>query len=165
MIVRPEQDADHGAIREVIRLAFANHPHSTQNEHRIVDALRAAKVLSIALVAEEDHAIAGFVACSPVTVDGERCNWVGLGPIAVRPDRQRQGVGIRLMRSCIESLKSLHVGGIVLLGDPAYYERFGFVSSCDLTLPGVPASHFMSLHLAPERKRGVVAYHSAFAIE
>jgi putative acetyltransferase len=165
MQIRNEQSSDHDAIREVIREAFATHPYSTQNEHRIVDALRDANALTVALVAIEEGAVVGYVACSPVSIDCKAGSWFGLGPIAVIPNRQDQGIGGELIQASVLQLKAQHAGGIVLLGDPEYYTRFGFVENPKLILPDVPPSHFLSLPLGDNTARGVVTYHHAFSLE
>lgn len=164
MQIRPEQNNDHDSIREIIRAAFATHAHSLHNEERIVDALRTAGALTLSLVAVDRQEVIGYVACSRVTIDDRPSNWHGLGPIAVRPDKQNAHVGSALMRASIEHLKDSGADGIVLLGDPAYYQRFGFKACGELSLPGVPPSHFMCLPLRGEAPAGTVGYHSAFQV-
>jgi predicted N-acetyltransferase YhbS len=164
MIIRPEQPADAQSIRTTIERAFANHPHSTHNEQRIVDALRAANALSVSLVATDGDTVIGHVACSRVVIERQQGNWYGLGPISVAPSVQRRGVGTKLMHAAIAELRE-RADGIVLLGDPAYYTRFGFKACTGLLLPGVPATHFLYLAFVQNLPQGVVTYHDAFAIE
>jgi putative acetyltransferase len=161
MLVRPEHSNDRHAIRQVIRLAFKKHPYSQNNEQDIVDALRSAQALTLALVAEDDG-IVGYIACSPVLIDRQPSHWFGLGPVAVRPDKQGKGIGATLVRASIEQLNAINAEGIVLLGEPSYYQRFGFTARAELRLLGVPASHFLSLPLRDRPASGVVTYHPAF---
>lgn len=154
LCVRPEREGDAAAIRRVVYAAFEHHTAIT--EHRIVDALRQDGALSVSLVAVEaiesgDGEVVGHVALSPVQVDGNACGWYGLGPVAVRPDRQGRGYGKMLVARAIEEARgSLAAAGLVVLGEPAFYGKwFGFATLEGLTLEGVPADHFMGLCLLP----------------
>jgi putative acetyltransferase len=163
MHVRREQISDCDSIRDIIRAAFADNPHSQHNEQSIVAKLRAANALTVSLVAVDGAEIVGHVACSPVWINNKKSNWFGLGPVAVRPDRQGHGIGAMLVRASIERLKSFNAEGIVLLGEPAYYGRFGFTAQSELKLPGAPASYFLCLSLGGDIASGVVSYHAAFS--
>jgi putative acetyltransferase len=78
---------------------------------------------------------------SPVAVSEGSLDWYGLGPISVLPDLQKQGIGKCLMHGGLSSLKSLGAKGCVLVGDPGYYERFGFRSLPGLLVDGVPPQY------------------------
>ncbi|MBV8908956.1 MAG: N-acetyltransferase, partial [Sphingomonas sp.] len=126
MEIRSEEPGDEQSIFTVITAAFAEAQHSGGNEARIVEALRAAKGLAVSLVAIRDDAIVGHVAFSLVTMDGQSCGWFGLGPVAVMPALQRHGIGTALINAGLSALRERGAGGCVVLGDPAYYGRFGF---------------------------------------
>ena len=143
--------------------AFATAPLSNQAEAAIVDGLRIAGALTISLVAVDDGEVVGHVAFSPVTICGADPGWFGLGPIAVRPDRQGLCIGQALARAGLARLTTLGAGGAVVLGEPDYYGRFGFKVHSGLWLADVPASHFMALTLSGETPSGQVAYHAAFS--
>src|SRR5690348_10587528 len=128
MDIRPEIPADEKAISKVIGAAFLNAEHSGGNEAQIVETLRRAGTLAVSLVAAEDDRIIGHVAFSPVTVDGRSDGWFGLGPVAVEPARQREGTGRALIEAGLATLRDRGSKGCVVLGDPAYYARFGFVA-------------------------------------
>ena len=162
MIVRPEQDGDIGAIRALTETAFKTAPHADGTEHLIIDRLRAAGVLTLSLVAEVDGVVAGHVAFSPVTVSDGSAGWYGLGPISVDPSRQGEGIGGKLIREGLDRLKALGATGCVLLGDPAYYSRFGFAADPKLTLDGVPPEYFMRVAFSPVYGEGTVSYHPGF---
>ena len=98
MIIRPEMGADAEAIRAVTTQAFAEAPHASHSEARIVDALREAGALALSLVAEAPGGILGHAAFSPVTIAGEACGWFGLGPVSVLPAQQGRGIGSSLIR-------------------------------------------------------------------
>ncbi|KRA75757.1 GCN5 family acetyltransferase [Lysobacter sp. Root667] len=162
--IRDECADDIGAIRCVVVDAFADHPHSQQTEHCIIDALRAAGVLSLSLVAESDGAVVGHVAFSPVSIGDGSPGWYGLGPVAVTPAQQRRGIGRALIEAGLARLRGLGAAGCVVVGDPGYYGRFGFVASADLRYPGLPPEYFMALSLTAAPARGDVAYHAAFDV-
>ena len=162
--LRPEAAADALAIDTVTRAAFAQAPHSSRTEHFIVGALRASGQLAVSLVAECGSEVVGHVAVSPVTIDGRDVGWYGLGPISVLPGYQGQGIGGRLMRAALDGLRARQARGCVLLGEPAYYQRFGFRAEPRLVLPDVPPGYFMALALRDDRPlpAGTVAYGAAF---
>ncbi|WP_411035475.1 GNAT family N-acetyltransferase [Shinella sp. BYT-45] len=162
MIVRPERAGDADAIRTLTETAFRTAPHADGTEHLIIDRLRTAGALTLSLVAEADGAIVGHVAFSPVTVSDGSPDWYGLGPISVEPSRQGEGIGGRLVREGLERLKALGAAGCVLLGDPAYYRRFGFEPDARLTLDGVPPEYFMRVAFSPVYAEGTVSYHPGF---
>lgn len=161
-LLRREVPGDSPAIHELTRLAFVDVPHSSHTEHFIVDQLRVAGALALSLVAEVHGKLVGHVAVSPVTISDGSPGWYGLGPISVSPAYQRQGIGTLLMNGAISALRAGKAAGCVLLGDPAYYRRFGFRSCPQLALPGVPPAYFQELNLGDVRPTGTVSYHTAF---
>lgn len=164
MILRPETPADIGTIHQMTQAAFAGAAHRSGSEGAIIDALRAAGALTLSLVAEEAGQIVGHVALSPVRVAGRALGWYGLGPIAVRPDRQGQGVGGALIRDAEARLRAQGAAGCVLVGDPAYYIRFGFAADAGLRVDGVPPQYVLRKVYDGEAPQGVVAFHPAFGV-
>ncbi len=162
MNIRPERPGDESAIAAVIEAAFLNAPHRDGTEALIVERLREAGALSISLVAVDADELVGHVAYSPVTIDGADLYWFGLGPVAVLPNRQGDGIGSRLIRSGIEMLRNKGAAGCVLVGEPAYYKRFGFKADPRLTYPGIPPEYFQALSFGYGMPSGTVAYHRAF---
>nr|WP_175800313.1 N-acetyltransferase [Burkholderia anthina] len=165
--LRDERASDVEAIGRVIVAAFADEPQGGQFERRIVDALRADGALSVSLVAERDARIIGHVAFSPVSIGGEPSGsqrWYGLAPLAVLPECQRQSIGAGLVRTGLDALRRLGARGCVLLGEPAYYTRFGFAPSGGIVFPDVPPEYVLALSLddAAPRPSGDVRYHDAF---
>lgn len=163
-IIRLETPADIDAIQTVNIDAFANHPISHQTEHLIVNALRKANVLMLSLVAELDGKVVGHIAFSPTPINGGDLSWFTLGPIAVLPAYQKNGIGSQLINAGLDAMKSLGAKGCSLVGDPNYYQRFGFRHSDSLSIPGVPAEYFMCLPFADHIPRGEVAIHPAFFV-
>ena len=166
--LRHETPDDISAIEAITVAAFADAPHTSHTEQFIVRALRAANELTLSIVAEEHGQISGHVALSPVTItDGhghgrKAKDWYGLGPISVLPQRQGHGIGSRLMEQALSELRDMQAAGCVLLGDPAYYARFGFQARAGLQLPGVPPGYFMALAFDGPVPEGIAHYSGAF---
>lgn len=150
------------AIHDLTRRAFEGHAHSDGSEPDIVDRLRDADALTVSLLADVAGTIVGHVAFSPVAWDGHG-QWAGLGPVSVDPDYQRRGIGDSLIREGLSRIRSSGFDGCVVLGEPGYYGRFGFVPDGRLTYPGVPPEYFTVLAFGPILGEGEVRYHSAFA--
>lgn len=163
--IRPERPADATAIDALTRLAFAGQPFSQQTEHLIVRGLREAGALTLSLVAATADEVIGHVAFSPVTIAGADIGWWGLGPVSVAPAQQRRGIGSALIRQGLRQAAERGVAGCVVLGDPHYYGRFGFMHSASLRYPGPPAEHFMALALHAPMPAGQVSFHLAFDVE
>jgi putative acetyltransferase len=118
--IRPEEAGDQEAIHNIHEVSFP-----TEVEAQLVDALRAAGRLCLSLVAEHQNQILGHVGFSPVSVTGA-ADAVGLAPVAVLPEHRRQGIAARLVRAGLKACESAGYGFVVVLGDPGYYQRFGF---------------------------------------
>lgn len=162
VVIREEASLDAATIHAVTASAFLNAPHTSHTEHVIVDALRRAGALTLSLVADEGGEVVGHVAVSPVSIADGTTGWFGIGPISVRPDLQGRGIGSLLMRDALRRLRERGAAGCVLLGNPAYYARFGFMPEPSLVLPGVPPEYFQALRFDGPWPRGVVTYHAAF---
>ena len=160
--IRNESSDDIDAITALTAAAFEHEEHSSHTESFIINALRRNKQLTVSLVAVENDEIVGHVAISPVRISSGATGWYGLGPISVRPDRQKKGIGSALMNAALAELKRLGGAGCVLLGDPGYYRRFGFKVQPGLTLEGVPPEYFQALSLDGVFPRGGVQYQAAF---
>lgn len=160
--LRAERPADIPAIRALTRAAFAGAPYSSGTEAAIVDALRTAGALTLSLVAELDGEVVGHVAFSPVRIDGADLGWFGLGPVSVAPARQRQGIGRMLVEAGLVRIEAEGAAGCVVLGDPAYYRRFGFTADPALRYGDVPPPYFQSRRFSGPAAAGGVAYHPGF---
>lgn len=160
--IRNEQPADIDPITQLTESAFKSKTYSSQTEQFIVNALRRADQLTISLVAVAGDTIVGHVAISPVTISSGATGWYGLGPISVSPDLQGQGIGSKLMKASLAELQRLGGQGCIVLGNPAYYGRFGFKAHPDLVLSGVPPEYFQALSFVSELPSGTVRYHEAF---
>ena len=143
--IRNEKESDCASISDVITLAFKSDPHGDGREAEIVELMREDSALTISLVAEVDNKIVGHIAFSKVTVNDEFIDWYGLAPASVTPKYQNQGIGSQLIEEGLKLLQQLNAKGCVLLGDPDYYQRFGFTADERLILPDVPAEYFQAL--------------------
>lgn len=160
--IRQETPADISAIHTLTKAAFLNAPHATHTEQFTVDALRHAGALSISLVAENGDTIVGHVAISPVSISNGESGWYGLGPISVKPECQQQGIGAQLMVEVLRQLKAMGASGCVLIGDPAYYARFGFKPEKNLVFPYISPEYFHALSFTHRFPQGFVKFHEAF---
>ncbi|SDF40264.1 GNAT family N-acetyltransferase [Limimaricola pyoseonensis] len=158
--IRAERPGDAAAIGEVTRAAFSEVPYASGTEAAIVAALREAGALTLSLVAEEAGRVVGHVAVSPV--EGIGPGWFGLGPVSVRPGRQKAGIGARLVRAALERLRAAGASGCVVLGDPGYYGRFGFAARPGVGFEGAPPEYFQQIRFAGPAPEGRVRYHPAF---
>ena len=149
--VRGERAEDIAAIRDVNRRAFGS-----AVEARIVDALRSSGALSLSLVAVLDELVVGHIAYSPAIVAG--VTGAALGPMAVLPEHQRQGIGTRLVQAGNRQLEERGCPFIVLVGYPHFYPRFGFAPARARGIESeweVPDDSFLLMVLDEATMRGV----------
>ncbi len=165
MTVREESEADAGGIDAGLRSAFPG-----DGEAKLVRALRENGNATLSMVAEEDGEIVGHILFSPVrnAVGEIHEKGVGLAPMSVLGDRQRQGIGKRLLEESLERLKREGFGFVVVLGHLDYYPKFGFRRADELGIEneyGVGAE-FMILELedgAAADVKGLIRYSEEFA--
>lgn len=125
MLIRTEAPADILAIDRLLKLAF-----DTSAEADLVMRLRENGRRTLSLVACNDEGeVIGHILFTPVTLAGEDFNWQGLAPLAVHPNYRQQGIGSQLVKEGLTSLLDFDYPACVVLGDPNYYSRFGFVAS------------------------------------
>jgi putative acetyltransferase len=165
-VLRLEEPEDAAAIRAVHRLAFGS-----AAEADVVDALREAGATVLSMVAV-DGEVVGHVLYTWGIVDteqGEQVPLLGLAPVAVRPDRQGEGIGTRLIEASLEWLREEGYAAVVLVGHPGYYPRFGFLPASRWGLEwefDVPDGVFQALELSAgglAGVRGIVRYRPEFA--
>jgi predicted N-acetyltransferase YhbS len=160
--IRAEAANDVLAVFRVTTAAFLIAPHTSHTEQFIVEALRKAGKLAVSRVATHNDEVVGHVAASPVRINTEESAWYGLGPVSVLPSYQRRGIGSALVMDALVVLASSGAAGCVVLGNPEFYERFGFRAHDSLTLPGVPPEHFVAVAFDSSMPSGVVTYEAAF---
>lgn len=121
MPIRDERPADVDGIHALLDQAFPGEPVG-----RLVDELRTEGDLLISLVTEVDGQVVGHVGFSPIAIAPCLMRAVQLSPLAVAESHRRQGIGAELVRTGIDRCRSLGIEAVLVLGDPAYYRRFGF---------------------------------------
>ena len=136
--LRPEGPADPPAIRRVIAAAFARGDGSVPAEVGLVEALRGspAWLAELSMLAEVDGEVAAYALLTRVRVDPGERPALALGPVAVLPEYQVRGYGTAVVQAALDAAAELGEGLVVVLGNPAYYRRFGFRPAADLHLTG-----------------------------
>jgi putative acetyltransferase len=164
ILIRVEEPDDYSGVYAVNTSAF-----DTQAEANLVEVLRSQAQPYASLVAMEDGEIVGHIMLSPVKLSGHTgLKIMGLGPMAVMPKKQRQGIGSALVKAGLEKCKELGCGAVVVLGHKGYYPRFGFTPSVKFGIGceyNVPPEVFMVIELLPGYLRdatGIIHYHPAF---
>jgi putative acetyltransferase len=152
----PEEPEDVTAVRHVNALAFDG-----PTEANIVDAVRAAGEAVLSMVAvDESGRVVGHALFSPVTVAGGHgeSTLLGLGPVSVLPPEQHNGIGTLLIDTCLERLRTGNHAGVVVLGHPHFYHRFGFIPASRWGLrweADAPDENFMALELSAGLLTGI----------
>lgn len=187
--LRPEKPGDISRVRDINELAFEGRVQAD-----LIDALRAAGGVTLSVVAVLggrhaagesaapadrsqmcggeviDGEVVGHALFTPVTVtmENKETSLLGLGPVAVLPLRQHQGVGTLMIAGCLEHLRASGHKGVVVVGEPGYYRRFGFIPAARWGLRwemDVPEEDFMAMELTPgvlAGVSGVVRYRPEF---
>jgi putative acetyltransferase len=155
MIIRREAPSDRAAIRRVNEAAFGG-----SGEANAIDALRNRGQLALSLVAVEDEQVVGHILFTPAIIESADRVWpaLGLAPLAVLPECQRQGIGTALMQAGLEECRQLGYERIIVLGHTGYYPRFGFVPARRFSIGnqfGVKGDEFMILEMRPGALDGV----------
>ena len=164
--IREETTMDIPAIHHVNAAAFER-----AGEAELVDRLRKRGVVALSLVAVVAGQVVGHVLFTPVDVIGDDRVWtaVALGPVAVLPKYQNQGIGNKLIRAGLAACFERGNDVVVVLGHPNYYPRFGFVPSVQCGIKSeydVPDDVFMIAELregALAGRAGVVKYAAEFS--
>lgn len=160
-MIRPEAPDDAASIDAVIEAAFGQ-----RDEADLVRALRedAGWLPDLSLVAMEEQLVVGHIALTRATVDG--ASILALAPLSVRPDRQRRGIGSDLVREALRRAGDGAESVVVVLGDPAYYGRFGFRPARDLGITGPfgDIDEFQALALSVPSPTGRITYAAPFGL-
>jgi putative acetyltransferase len=164
VIIRTEEPKDYPAVYVVNSSAF-----ETPAEANLVDILRKEAHPYVSLVADVDGEVVGHILFSPVTLsDHADLKLMGLGPLAVDPEKQGKGIGSALVHSGLERCKDLGARAVVVLGHRSYYSRFGFSPSVRYGIGceyDAPPEAFMVIELVPgylTDATGIIYYHTAF---
>jgi putative acetyltransferase len=160
-MIRHARPADHAAIRAVVEAAF-----DKAEEADLIERLRHAGDVMFELVEEAEGEIVGHILYSRLWADSLNL-YAALAPLAVRPDRQHDGIGKRLTLASIDTAREFGAHAVIVLGHPAYYPKFGFSAeaAAKLNSPYSGSPAFMALALEPGALDAplLVAYPDAFA--
>jgi putative acetyltransferase len=160
--IRMEAPGNHSAIYDLTKRAFAPMPYAGGDEQDLINKLRDAGALTISVVAELNARIVGHVAFSPAfAADGSE-GWYALGPVSAEPELKHQGIGSAVINAGLDMLRQRDAAGCVLVGNPAYYRRFGFLPFPTLCPAGQPAEFFQILPLSVAEPNVVVGFHPLF---
>ena len=158
--IRNEEPKDFDQVRAILHATFP-----TDAESKLVDALRANGKAIISLVAAHNEEVLGHVLFSHVTTPPSNAKGIGLAPVAVRPDVQFHGIGSRLVREGLHLCQEFGFDYCVVLGDPKYYQRFGFEQASNFGVAnqyGVD-EEFMLIRFSDCEVAGLVRYAPEFA--
>jgi len=169
--IRPERPEDISSIYALNKSAFGQ-----DNEARLVDALHESDVFipELSLVAEINGEIVGhilFTRLKIVSGSGIKHESLALAPMAVSPDRQRQGIGTKLVTHGLAKAKELGFDSVIVLGHKEYYPRFGFVPASRWNIKApfkCSDAFFMALELREGSLKdvsGTVEYPQEFSAE
>lgn len=156
MIIRQENEKDFSPIYELVKIAFQTAEVTSGQEQELVGKLRNSTnyIPELALVAEDNGELLGHIMLTrTLIVDGERkAEALFLGPISVVEEYRRRGIGSALMIQSLKIAGELGYGAVVLVGNPAYYHRFGFKTSANWGIRhalDIPAEFVMACELVP----------------
>ena len=164
-----ESPEDVAGIHTVNREAFEG-----GGEAHLVDQLRADCTVFISYVAKAEGIVVGHILLTPVLIEQETgavVEGLGLGPMAVKPEFQRMGIGSELVTAALNSIRTTAVPFVVVLGHPDFYPKFGFVPASRFgvrcAFDGVPDGVFMMIILKQDRMRdvrGIARYRAEFDV-
>lgn len=162
-IFRSETVHDYAAVEFLTREAFWNKYQPGCDEHYLLHILRGnpAVIPALCEVCEADGQIVGhifYTRAQVIAEDGASFPVITFGPISVRPDMQGKGIGSQLIRRTLARAAELGFSGVIITGNPAYYQRFGFRPASDFGIVYEDGSSFpelMALELGEGRLRGV----------
>ena len=166
-MIRRERREDEAEISRVIDAAFDDRDTSA-----FAEQIRASPgyVPELAFVTEEEGEIVAHTMLSRVQLEGPDVDVLILTPMSVRPDRQRIGVGTRLIRDALGRAEEAGEPAVMVEGVAAYYPRFGFERASALGFisphPKIPDEAFMVKRLpgySPDLA-GRIVYPAAFDV-
>ncbi len=162
MLIRPERASDYSAIHDVTKRAFKPMPYADGDEQLLPDRFRRGGALALSLVAEVDGVVIGQLTLTPAFAADGSPGWYALGPISVDPPHQSNGIGGQLIAAAIAWMREQHAAGCVLVGNPAYYSRFGWRGFPALAPEGEPPEFYQILPLGEAEPATIVRFHPLF---
>ena len=161
VVIRRERPEEFPQIYDLVKLAFETAKVSNGQEQDFVDGLRAggSYLPELALVAAADERLIGHIMLTRACIsEGDRkTETLLLAPVSVALEHRSKGIGSLLINRSMELARDLEHRSVVLVGDPAYYNRFGFRRSSDFGIshPGIPEQYVLAYELIPGALAGV----------
>lgn len=162
MLIRPETNAEFPIIYELVEEAFKTAKVSDGDEQEFVNQLRASAnyIPELALVAEDNGQLVGHIMFTKTTVReaSKPVNSLLLAPLSVVLGYRNQGLGSLLVKEGFKRAKALGYTTVFLVGDPGYYQRFGFKaidSFAIRTSLDIPPQYVQACELVPNALQGV----------
>jgi putative acetyltransferase len=163
VIIRGEREDEFAKIHDLVRMAFQTAKVSDGREQDFVDGHRVGDnyLPELALVAEEDGRLIGHIMLTKtyITSGGQEHEALLLAPLSVVLEQRNRGVGTQLVNESLRLAKAMGYGAVFLVGDPAYYRRFGFRPTADFgirdTHDGLPEEYVMVCELADHALAGL----------
>ena len=163
--IRSVTPADHDAVDAVITAAFGQ-----RDEADLVERLRRDGDILFEQIATHGDAVLGHILFNRLPViraNGSVIAAASLAPLSIRPDCQGRGIGADLVGAGLDECRKRRIPGIIVLGDPEYYQRFGFSAAAARPLAApFPGPHFMAIELdsGAFKDGGKVRYPAAFGL-
>ena len=162
MIVRPERPDEFPQIYDLVKVAFQTARVSNGKEQDFVNQLRTSGnyIPELALVAEEDGKLIGHIMLTKFYIvnSSNRFEILLLAPLSVVLEYRDQGVRSALVKESFKRARKTGYTSVILVGDPAYYRRFGFKTAADFGIKNkqhIPDENVMVCELVPDGLRGI----------
>ena len=153
LILRPERPGQYREMEQLVRDAFWDRFSPGCCEHLVVHRMRTAPAClpELCLAAELKGELAGgiwYARAALRQADGSETEVYTMGPVAVRPDLQKRGIGGELIRKTLE-LAEKRCCAVVIYGNPAYYARFGFLPASEFGITDAMGETCPALQVRP----------------
>lgn len=161
MLIRQETEKEFGQIYELVKIAFQTAQVSNGKEQDFVTKLRDAKyyIPELALVAEENGKLRGHIMLTRAAINngGKATEILLVAPLSVILEMRGKGIGSALMKESLKLAKAMGYKAVCLVGNPAYYKRFGFRQSSEFGINyiGIPEQYVLTKELVPGTLSGV----------
>ena len=163
IIIQKETPKNYPEVQEILHACF-----NREGEGNLVNALRSNGKAILSLVAVQNGEVVGHVMFTPVTTSPSSiANGLGLAPLAVKPEYQKHGIGAKLVEEGLRLCLELGYDFVVLLGNPKYYQRFGFRKASDFGMQneyGVDEPFMLIKLTSCDLQNGLIKYCPEFSL-
>jgi putative acetyltransferase len=162
MIIRREKKEDFARIYQLVKIGFQTAKVSNGKEQDFVEGLRGSEyyIPELALVAEEGSTLVGHIMLTRTHVDedAQKHEMLLLAPLTVALEHRNSGIGSKLIEAAFRSARTMGFKSVILVGDPAYYKRFGFKPSAEFGIKntnGIPDQYVQACEMLPDALKSV----------